>query len=69
MKGKLLAFTMLSGHYFIDLKNITTPQPESGKRFVSFSMQPIEVSKTVFLETIKKSGLKNRFGKPKVSRT
>ena len=53
MKGKLLAFTNSNGRYFIDVKNITISQPEAGKRFVSFTMQPIEVSKEAFLETIK----------------
>ena len=53
MKGKLLAFTTTNGRYFISLQTVIMPEPALGKRFVSFTMQPIEVSKAQFLETIR----------------
>ena len=53
MKGKLLAFTVTKGHYFLDLKQITMPQAEVGKRFISFILQPIEVSEAAFLAAVR----------------
>ncbi len=52
MKGKLLAFTTIKGRFFIDLQTVTISEPALGKPFVSFTMQPIEVSKAQLLETI-----------------
>ena len=52
MTGKLLAVTTTNGRFFIDLQTVTILEPALGKPFVSFTVQPIEMSKAQFLETI-----------------